>query len=241
MNNQTGTIDFSVFEQVDIRVGRICFGRSSRRLPRARLQISRLNSGPNIGTQAQHRASDQLLAAISPGPSGTCCRQSRTATSRKTRLGSFGFRSSRLRIRAQHSFHARNGSHDWRQALLKVMSHVELRTGTPYANLMARPAAVRRRLSDYFDVCQDDCIPTAGRHRRPLRRSEIMLFRTTLKAYPTVLTVCPDYWRARESFEGLGFKVIDVHTEPFGFAITEAMLVAKAKETNPDLALPESA
>ena len=56
-----------------------------------------------------------------------------------------------------------------------------------------------------------------------------------LKACPTVLTVCPGYWRARESFEGLGFRVIDLHTEPFGFAIPEAMLVAKAEETKPDL------
>jgi aspartate/methionine/tyrosine aminotransferase len=50
-----------------------------------------------------------------------------------------------------------------------------------------------------------------------------------------VLTVVPGYWRARESFEGLGFRTIDVHTEPFGFAITESLLVAKAEETKPDL------
>jgi len=33
----------------------------------------------------------------------------------------------------------------------------------------------------------------------------------------------------------LGFRVINVHTEPFGFAITEALLVAKAETTRPDL------
>src|SRR5262249_27705212 len=61
------------------------------------------------------------------------------------------------------------------------------------------------------------------------------VFRTTLKVCPTVLTVCPGYWRARESFEGFGFRTIDVHTEPFGFAISEALLVAKAEDINPDL------
>ncbi|HET9712150.1 MAG TPA: aminotransferase class I/II-fold pyridoxal phosphate-dependent enzyme [Pyrinomonadaceae bacterium] len=61
------------------------------------------------------------------------------------------------------------------------------------------------------------------------------VFKTRLTACPTVLTVCPGYWRARQSFEGLGFVMIDLHTEPLGFAIAEAMLVAKAEETKPDL------
>jgi len=114
------------------------------------------------------------------------------------------------------------------------MSHVELRTGTPYANLTASQQLFAAAVSDYFDISQDDCIPTAGT-TGAIEAVRNHVFRTKLKTCPTVLTVCPGYWRARESFEGLGFRTIDLHTEPFGFAIAEAMLVAKAEETEPDL------
>ena len=114
------------------------------------------------------------------------------------------------------------------------MSNIELRTGTPYANLIASQQLFAAAVSEYFDVCRDDCIPTAGA-TGAIEAVRNHVFRTTLKACPTVLTVCPGYWRARESFEGLGFRIIDVHTEPFGFAINETLLVAKAEETKPDL------
>jgi aspartate/methionine/tyrosine aminotransferase len=114
------------------------------------------------------------------------------------------------------------------------MSHIELRTGTPYANLIASQQLFVAAVGDYFDVSRDDCIPTPGA-TGAIEAVRNHVFRTMLKACPTVLTVCPDYWRARESFEGLGFRVINVHTEPFGFAIAEDMFVAKAKETKPDL------
>ena len=114
------------------------------------------------------------------------------------------------------------------------MSHIELRTGTPYANLIASQQLFAAAVSDYFDVRADDCMPTIGA-TGAIEAVRNHVFRTKLKASPTVLTVCPGYWRARESFEGLGFKTIDVRTEPFGFAISEALLVAKAEELKPDL------
>ena len=120
--------------------------------------------------------------------------------------------------------------------------NVELRTGTPYANLLATQRLFAAAVSDYFGVGQDDCIPTAGA-TGAIEAARNHVFRTKLKARPTVLTVCPDYWRARESFAGFGFGVIDLHTEPLGFAITEARFVAKAKETTPDvvyLSLPNN-
>jgi aspartate/methionine/tyrosine aminotransferase len=120
--------------------------------------------------------------------------------------------------------------------------HVELRTGTPYANLLTSHRLFTAALSDYFGVGQDDCIPTTGA-TGAIEAVRNHVFRTRLKAHPTVLTVCPDYWRARESFTGFGFRVIDLHTEPFGFGIAEAMLVAKVKETKPDvvyLSLPNN-
>ena len=120
--------------------------------------------------------------------------------------------------------------------------NVELRTGTPYANLLASQRVFAAAVSDYFGVSQDDCLPTAGA-TGAIEAVRNHVFRTRLKAHATVLTVCPDYWRARESFTGFGFSVIDLHTESFGFAIAETMLVAKAKETKPDviyLSLPNN-
>jgi aspartate/methionine/tyrosine aminotransferase len=114
------------------------------------------------------------------------------------------------------------------------MSHIELRTGTPYANLIASQQLFAAAVSDYFDISRDDCIPTPGA-TGAIEAIRNHVIRTRVKACPTVLTVYPGYWRARESFEGLGFRIIDVHTEPFGFAITETLLVAKAEETQPDL------
>ena len=114
------------------------------------------------------------------------------------------------------------------------MQEVELRTGTPYANLIASQQLFAAAVGDYFDVSPDDCIPTTGA-TGAIEVVRNHVFRTKLKACPTVLTVSPGYWRARESFEGLGFRTVDLHTEPFGFAIAESMLVAKAGETQPDL------
>jgi aspartate/methionine/tyrosine aminotransferase len=121
-----------------------------------------------------------------------------------------------------------------REKDFSAMSYIELRTGTPYANLTANQQLFAAAVSDYFNVPQNDCIPTAGA-TGAIEAIRNHVFRTKVKACPTVLTVCPGYWRARESFEGLGFRTIDVYTEPFGFEISEDLLVAKAKETRPDL------
>jgi aspartate/methionine/tyrosine aminotransferase len=115
-----------------------------------------------------------------------------------------------------------------------AMNYIELKTGTPYANLIASQQLFAAVVSDYFEIDQGDCIPTAGA-TGAIEAVRNHVFRTKLKAWPRVLTVCPGYWRARESFEGLGFRTIEVHTEPFGFAITEALLVAQAKDLKPDL------
>jgi aspartate/methionine/tyrosine aminotransferase len=125
-------------------------------------------------------------------------------------------------------------SHNVSATSQRQIEPVELRTGTPYANLLTSQRLFVAALSDYFAVSPDDCIPTAGA-TGGIEAVRNHVFRTRLKASPTVLTACPDYWRARESFEGFGFRVMDLHTEPFGFAIAETILVAKARETKPDL------
>lgn len=125
-------------------------------------------------------------------------------------------------------------SHDVTVKSRRQAPHVELRTGTPYANLIANQRLFAAAAGAYFGVSPDDCIPMAGA-TGAIEAVRNHVFRTRLKACPTVLTVSPGYWRARESFEGFGFKMIDLHTEPFGFAIDEAALVAEASAANPDL------
>lgn len=117
---------------------------------------------------------------------------------------------------------------------LRQAPPVELRTGTPYANLIANQRLFADAVGEYFGVSPDDCVPMMGA-TGAIEAVRNHVFRTRLKARPTVLTVCPGYWRARESFEGFGFKMIDLRTEPSGFAIDEAALVSKAEETKPDL------
>jgi len=49
------------------------------------------------------------------------------------------------------------------------------------------------------------------------------------------LTVMPGYWRARESFQGFGFRVATVQTAADGFDINESTLIKKAAEIGPDI------
>ena len=125
-------------------------------------------------------------------------------------------------------------SHDVSAKSRRQAPRVELRTGTPYANLIANQRLFAATVGEYFGVSPDDCVPTTGA-TGAIEAVRNHVFRTRLKARPTVLTVCPGYWRARESFEGFGFEMIELRTEPFGFTIDEAALVSKAEETNPDL------
>lgn len=111
---------------------------------------------------------------------------------------------------------------------------VELRTGTPYANVIANQRLFAAAVGEYFGVSPDDCVPTTGASGA-IEAVRNHVFRTRLKERPTVLTVCPGYWRARESFEGFGFRMIDLRTEPLGFTIDEAALVSKTEEEKPDL------
>jgi aspartate/methionine/tyrosine aminotransferase len=111
---------------------------------------------------------------------------------------------------------------------------VELRTGTPYANVIANQRLFSAAVGEYFGVSPDDCVPTTGA-TGAIEAVRNHVFRTRLKARPAVLTVCPGYWRARESFEGLGFQMIDLRTEPRGFSIDEAALVSEAEGAKPDL------
>jgi len=112
--------------------------------------------------------------------------------------------------------------------------HVELRTGTPYANLNAAQARFAQTLGDQWHIDPGKIIPTFGA-TGAIEAVRNHVLKLSAKKRPAVLTVSPGYWRARESFGGLGFELIDIATEPNKFSISEEMVVARVREARPDL------
>src|ERR1041384_659104 len=112
--------------------------------------------------------------------------------------------------------------------------HVELRTGTPYANLNRAQTLFAETLGKHWSIAPDNIIPFNGATDAIEAVRNHVVKRGTRK-HPTVLTVSPGYWRARESFAGLGFEIINVRTETHAFSISEQALIEKAKEMRPDL------
>src|SRR2546421_493034 len=97
---------------------------------------------------------------------------------------------------------------------------VELRTGTPYANLIANQRLLGAAVGKHYNASPADLLPMNGT-TGAIEAIRNHVFRTSRKRAPSVLTVCPGYWRARESFTGFGFAVIDLKIEPLGFTIDE--------------------
>jgi histidinol-phosphate/aromatic aminotransferase/cobyric acid decarboxylase-like protein len=111
---------------------------------------------------------------------------------------------------------------------------IDLRTGEPYAKLIRSHAQFASVVGDYFGVDAEDVIPTAGASGA-IETVRNHISRLALKANPLLLTVTPGYWRARESFQGFGFRVAAVETAADGFDINESTLIRKAAEIEPDI------
>jgi len=111
---------------------------------------------------------------------------------------------------------------------------IDLRTGEPYAKLIGGHAQFASVVGDYFGVTAENVIPTAGASGA-IETVRNHVFRLALKANPLLLTVTPGYWRARESFQGFGFRVATVQTAADGFDINESTLIRKAAEIEPDI------
>ena len=111
---------------------------------------------------------------------------------------------------------------------------VELRTGTPYANLNAAQARFAETLGDQRRIDPNKIIPTFGA-TGAIEAVRNHVLKLSAKKRPAVLTVSPGYWRARESFGGLGFELIDIATEPNRFSINEEIVVERALKVCPDL------
>src|ERR1043165_9708729 len=91
--------------------------------------------------------------------------------------------------------------------------HVELRTGVPYANLIANQGRFSQALGKSLCIGPNDVIPMAGT-MGAIEAVRNHVPKNTRGREPKMLTVSPGYWRARESFEGMGFKISDVCIEP---------------------------
>ena len=115
-----------------------------------------------------------------------------------------------------------------------VKRHVELRTGTPYANLNAAQLRFAETLGDQWHIDPDKIIPTFGA-TGAIEAVRNHVLKLSEKKQPAVLTVSPGYWRARESFGGLGFKLIDIATEANRFSISEEIVIERALKAQPEL------
>jgi aspartate/methionine/tyrosine aminotransferase len=119
---------------------------------------------------------------------------------------------------------------------------VELRTGAPYASLIAHHLQFASAIAKYFGVEPSQVIPASGA-TGAIEAVRNHIFRCGLKPTPVLLTVSPGYWRARESFQGFGFKVFAIETRAANFRIDETELIRKAAEIRPDaiyLSLPNN-
>ena len=116
---------------------------------------------------------------------------------------------------------------------------VELRNGAPYAELIAHYSQYIQSVAAYFDVAPEYIVPAAGATGAIECVRNHVLRNHVLKGYvgrpPSVLTVKPGYWRARESFDGMGFTVNQIDIEPNGFSISEIDVIERARLEKPTL------
>lgn len=112
--------------------------------------------------------------------------------------------------------------------------HVELQVGEPYANLMAGQSLFTHAVAQHFQIDPTFVFPTLGTTGAIEAVRNHALY-TSGTQHPTAVTVTPGYWRARESFQGSGFKILAVSTQPGGFAIDEQEIAANVAEKRPDL------
>src|SRR5215472_9614559 len=111
---------------------------------------------------------------------------------------------------------------------------VELRTGVPYANLIAQQGRFSEVLGKSLGIDPNDVIPTSGT-MGAIEAVRNHVLKNTWGREPRMLTVSPGYWRARESFEGMGFKISDVRSEVNGFTIDETEITSRIRAEEPEL------
>src|ERR1700724_114521 len=103
-----------------------------------------------------------------------------------------------------------------REMMPRPTEIVELRTGEPYAQLIEGHKTFAEYVAAYLRVPSEAVIPAFGT-TGAIESVRNYVFRSAPNPSPSMLTVSPGYWRARETFEGFGFRVAAMQTEPLGF------------------------
>jgi histidinol-phosphate/aromatic aminotransferase/cobyric acid decarboxylase-like protein len=111
---------------------------------------------------------------------------------------------------------------------------VELRTGEPYARLIEGHKAFAESVAAYLGVPSEAVIPAFGA-TGAIESVRNYVFRSAPSPSPLMLTVSPGYWRARETFEGFGFRVAAMQTEPLGFGFDQEKFVSLAMAEAPEI------
>lgn len=121
-----------------------------------------------------------------------------------------------------------------REMTLTPTEIVELRTGEPYARLIEGHKTFAESVAAYLRVPPQAIIPAFGT-TGAIESVRNYVYRRAPKPSPSMLTVSPGYWRARETFEGFGFRVAAMQTEPLGFDFDHDKFVSLAQAEAPEI------
>src|SRR5437660_6323249 len=112
--------------------------------------------------------------------------------------------------------------------------YVELRVGVPYANLIAHQQLFVEALGQHFLIDPAYILPAAGT-TGAIESVRNHIIKTSKSREPVVYMLFPEYWRAKESFLGLGFQLQEASIQTKNFLIDEQDIVEEVKDSIPDL------
>lgn len=114
------------------------------------------------------------------------------------------------------------------------LPHIDLKVGAPYANLIAHQQIFADAVGQHFRIDPACIVPMAGAMGAiDAIRNHVM--RMSKKETPIAYMLSPDYWRARESFLGLGFQIMESSTQQHDFFIDEQTLAREVEAIAADL------
>ena len=123
---------------------------------------------------------------------------------------------------------------DMKLSPAQAQQHVELRVGVPYANLIAHQQRFVEALGRHFQIDPAYILPTTGT-TGAIEAVRNHILKISKSREPVVYMLFPEYWRAKESFQGLGFQLREASIERENFLIDEQNIVVEVQDILPDL------
>jgi len=123
---------------------------------------------------------------------------------------------------------------DMKLSPAQAQQHVELRVGVPYANLIAHQQLFVEALGRHFQIDPAYILPTAGT-TGAIEAVRNHVLKISKSREPVVYMLFPEYWRAKESFLGLGLRLREASIERENFLIDEQNIVEEVLDIAPDL------